>query len=164
MKYMILLSLLVSFNAFAKETTQTLNGTGIDGKPCSVSIVRNGEKLKEVTLKGASEVFEILAEKEGGVGPQTQINSRGGEEILQIVQENKDLYKYFTYSNAIFSDTEEFSLDTNDIENKEKIPFKMVAAVRLSYNDGVLSEVKAASKMKTLGIVTLASSKFVCTK
>ncbi|QDK36255.1 hypothetical protein [Bdellovibrio sp. NC01] len=158
---------LMSVKAMAADQVQTLQGRGIDGKACAVTIVRDGNNLKSVKLQGASKVFEILSENGGSYGPKTSINSRGGEEVLQLAEENQALYKYFTHSENIFSNGEVFKLDTNDIprNGEESLKgIKMVIQLGLDYDGEELVGVKAQSKAKALLVATLASSQFTCQK
>lgn len=157
------LTLLLSFQAYAADMKQVLQGIGIDGKACSVEVTREGNKLKNVVLRGATKVFEIIAEKEDGVGPSTYINSYGGEELFPF-GDQKEVFGEFTYSQGLFSDSETFEIDTSDLNMNDLKGLKMVGVVQLNYEDGQVTEVKAGAKFKGLAIVTLASSQFICTK
>ncbi|WP_295905000.1 hypothetical protein [uncultured Bdellovibrio sp.] len=157
--------LFVSHNAKAQEVL-TLNGTGLNGKACAVKVVKDGDTLKSVELQGASKIFEILSENGGSYGPDTRISDRGGDEILQVLQENPDLYAKMDKSEALFSDSVTYTFDTAKLPkaSDELKGIKMVIKIKLSFDNGQLSEVKVGSKAKALWVATLASSLFECTK
>lgn len=162
------LGLLLSTTSNATEQVQILRGRGIDGQPCAVKIVRDGKFLKSVSLEGSAKIFEILSEKEGSVGPKTEIRPQGASEILSVIEDgNQDLYRYFTHSDNFFSNGEVFKLDTNDIPKnaEEEIKgLKMVIQLGLNYDGDELVSVKAQNKAKAFLIATLASAQFTCDK
>ncbi|WP_413613264.1 hypothetical protein [Bdellovibrio sp. HCB-110] len=156
----------LSQNAQAKQEVLTLQGTGIDGKACEVRVIKDGDTLKSVELRGASKVFEILSENGSGYGPETRISDRGGEEVLQVLQENPDLYTKMQKSDALFSDSVTYTLDTSNLPKVEDElkGIKMVFKIKLSFDGNQLSEVKVGAKAKALWVATLASSLFECAK
>jgi hypothetical protein len=164
MKKVIFLSLLVSSQVFAAQTKQTLQGTGIDGNPCAVEIIRDGDVLKKVTLTGASENYEVINE---GFRPKTSISPHGGQEALGPAgkQDNTAILAYFRHSSGLFSARETFQFDSKDLPGDNPLRgVKMVSALQLDYDGHDLVEVKAGSKIKGLGVLTLGSVKFSCTK
>lgn len=161
-----LVLLAISGSSFAKDEVSVLQGRGLDGKACQVRIVKEGEILKSVELKGASKIFEILSENEDGYGPETRISANGGEEVLSLFQTNPDLYREMDLSRSMFSDAVTYSLDSSDLppadeETIKGIKFKV--KLKLDYKNGKLSKVNAEFKAKAL-LVTLASSAFECSK
>ncbi|MDG0814758.1 hypothetical protein [Bdellovibrio svalbardensis] len=158
--------ILFSLKGVAAEQTQVMKGIGIDGKACAVKIVREGDLLKSVILEGASQVFEIIAEKSDGYGPRTEIREKGGGEVLGIAEESKGMYSYFTHSENIFSNGETFKLDTNDLpQTGESLKgLKMIIQIGLRYDGNELVSVKAQNKAKALLVATLASAQFTCQK
>lgn len=147
----------------ASAATQTLQGTGIDGKPCSVQIERQETVLQSVKLDGASKVFEILSETGTGYGPQTRIAPRGASEIISPVD---SILGKFKHAENFFSNGETFSLDTSDLPRSEEElgGIKMTIELELSYSGDELVRVSATSRAKALLVATLASSKFICEK
>ncbi|MBS1972335.1 MAG: hypothetical protein JSU04_18660 [Bdellovibrionales bacterium] len=163
MKKMIFFVLLISAQSFAGTVKQSIQGTGLDGKPCAVSITRDGDKLIDVQLTGASEVFQILADVGSSVRPKTEMRPDGGREIFPA--NDPAAFGLFTHSNDLLGSGETFNLDSNDIPGDN--PFKgvkILSAIQLKYDGRELVEVRAATKAKGLGLVTLGSSKFSCAK
>ena len=162
-KMILMFVALASLKVVAAEQIQSLEGTGIDNQSCSVEISRDGDQLKSVSFKGAAQVFEILAERGSGYGPQREIRPRGGEEVIP---EGADLFPYFQHSNNLFSDGGTFTLDTNDMPRTAESMggLKMQISIELKYERGELVSVTATNKAKALLVATLASSKFTCEK
>lgn len=161
----ILSALTVCFalNSLAAEKIQVLEGTGIDNNSCRVEITRDGNKLKNIQIQGAAEVWEIMAENNDGYGPRRHINPNGGEEVIL---KSPGIFKHFSHSENFFSDGEVFSLDTNDIVSTEDGTggLKMLIKVALNYENGELVSVQVTNKAKALYVATIASSKFSCEK
>lgn len=162
-KILLMVITCASLSSMAAEQTQVLAGAGIDGNPCSIQVTRDGNQLKNASIKGAAEVFEILAEKGSGYGPRREIRSHGGEEI---VPDAAEMYQYFRHSENLFSDGETFKLDTSDVPQSEESlgPLKMQVSIELRYDQGQLVSATVINKAKALLVATLASSKFTCQK
>lgn len=154
----------LSSQAFAQETL-TMQGTGLDGNDCEVRIVKDDDTLQSVELNGASQVFEILSETGSGYGTSNYLSPRGGQDVLKLLQGAPKLYSQMNKSEAIFSDTVTYSLDTSDIQAEEQLKgLKMIFGIELTYANGQLHQVRAATKAKALWVVPLASSSFECYK
>lgn len=164
--FFIFVSSLLSQYAFA-NSLQAMDGIGLDNKPCTVRIIRDGKLLKSVQLKGAAEIFQILAERGSSYGPETVIDSWGAEEVFAITNHGNDhVYQYFTHSENMFSNGEVFKLNTDDIpKNSEKglKGVKLLLELSLDYDGEELVNVTATSKAKALIFATLGSAKFKCT-
>lgn len=162
MKYVLsALTVCFALNLLAAEKVQVLEGAGIDNQFCRVEITRDGNKLKDIKLQGAAEVWEIMAENEDGYGPRRHINSHGGEEIIL---KGPGIFENFKHSENFFSDGEVFSLDTSDVVTAEDGTggLKMVIKVSLNYENGKLASVQVTNKARALYVATVASSKFSC--
>ncbi|KHD87787.1 MAG: hypothetical protein OM95_12285 [Bdellovibrio sp. ArHS] len=163
------LTVLASLESIAAPQVQTLKGRGIDGTPCSVTIVRDGDTLKSVQLQGSAKVFEILAENGSSIGPDSDIQAYGGAEIFRVNEENKNTYAFFSHSENLFSNGEVFKFNSKDMpasttgEDALK-GVNMVVQLGLDYDGDELVRVKAQNKIKALWVATLASSQFTCQK
>lgn len=152
----------LAVSAFAANEVQTLKGTGIDGQACEVKITRDGNKLKNIEMTGASEVFEIIAENGSSYGPKTSIRPRGGSETIMA---KDSLLPYFQHSENFFSEGETFTVDTSDLpknDDEESFPFKVTVKIALSYENNALVSVNVVNKAKAAVIIPMASSKFTC--
>lgn len=150
---------------FAAEEVLLLKGKGLDGKACEVKIIRDGDSLKSVELTGASKIFEILSENEDGYGPETRISPNGGEEVLQLLQDNPALYDEMKITSGIFTNSKTYTLDTSDLPRTDEDlkGIKAKIGLNLKFKGRELSKVSANFKGKVL-LVTIASSTFECSK
>lgn len=153
--------------SFAKDEVSSLQGLGLDGKGCSVKVLQ-GERdiLKDVELKGASKVFEILSDTPDGYRPTTRIEPRGGEEVLSLFRENPDLLKEMKVSRGTFTDSITYSLDSSDLPVASEDELKWIQFkinLKLNFKNGILTKVKGEFKAKAL-LITIASSEFECSK
>jgi hypothetical protein len=158
-------SLFFSSSLYA-STIQSLEGFGLDDKPCSAVIVRDGNTLISVQLKGSAEIFQILSENGSSYGPKTYIDPRGAEEVFSITGHGNDhLYRYFRFSENLFSNGETFKLNTDDLQKttgKELKGIKVLIQLSLDYDEDKVVRVTAQSKAKALMFATLGSVEFIC--
>lgn len=168
-KAILAATLFLSTTTFAK--TITIDGIGVDAKPCSAIVTINDEtkQLTDVKLSGATKDFEIIAETSKGYGPQKSIHPRGADQILNMFQETPKLYEQFSYKWSFLRQAEVYTLTSKDMladvpESENELKFiNGVFEVALHYNDeGDINQVTAKSNFKTLKIVTLGSKKFSC--
>lgn len=168
-KAILAVTLLFTTTTFAKVIS--INGNGVDGKPCSAVVTINDEtkQLTDVKLSGATKDFEIIAETSKGYGPQKSVSPRGADQILEMFQESPKLYEQFSYKWSWLRQAEVYTLTSKDMladvpESENELKFiNGVFEVALQYNnEGDVYQVDAKSNFKTLKIVTLGSKKFSC--
>ena len=100
MKKTPFLALLISFSSvlMAKVETQQFMGRGLDGDKCSVKILRDGNQLLGLELRGAKKIFDSIDDELNENGPM--IVSNAAQSMHSFLDPRSPQRKAFILSQA----------------------------------------------------------------
>jgi hypothetical protein len=164
MKTVFLATLLLSSMAFAETETISFEGTGLEGKPCKVTIEKEDKTFKKVEFSGPAKVWEIMSENGGSYGPATHIASQGGFDITEQLSWVLDSMKA---KGGLLTSGEVYEVSLKDAKKVEKLPIpgmNMIITMKLTRDaEKNVTAVNAQTKMKIF-LAPVATGAFVCTK
>jgi hypothetical protein len=165
-----LLSILIgtmSFSSSQAAETLKMTGVGLDGRPCSVEIMKDGDLFRDLKVTGSARVFEILSDRGTSYGPRREILTNSAEKAFGILYDEPTLIQYATRSENWFSEGETYVLTSDDmpIRSEETLGgFSMKIQLELNYSQGQLDSVKSTAAFKVLTIAPVATATFTCEK